>query len=236
MADDPATGPSADHLPTPAVREFCARLGLDPAVRDPADLSSLREELQAVNDELNLTRITAPREFWTLHLADSLAAGLAAPALLRQGVTFADVGCGAGFPLLPLAWANPQAEAVGIESRQKKADAVLRFAESLGLSNVRTVPCQAREAGRKPEWAGRFDYVLLRAVGPAGRMLRDVRGLLADRPGAAVIFYKTPQAVEAELALARREAEKFKLAVETPAPFALPDAAGQRQFLLFRRP
>jgi 16S rRNA (guanine527-N7)-methyltransferase len=147
----------------------------------------------------------------------------------------ADVGCGAGFPLLPLAWASPGLRFTGFESRGKKADFVKREIARLGLRNARAVSQRAREAGRRPEHAGQYDVVLLRAVGPAGDLVRECRALLREEPGARMVHYKTPDGVAAERAVAEREAGKYGFAVETSQMVTLPEQGGPRQFLLLRR-
>jgi 16S rRNA (guanine527-N7)-methyltransferase len=205
------------------IRSCGAALPLDAMQRLAADLAE-------ANRTLNLTRVT---DFWVGHVADSLSVGLVVPELLTSALTIADVGCGAGFPLLPLAWANPALRATGFESRKKKAHFVIREIERLELSNAWVEPRRAREAGRLEEHGGRYDAVLVRAVGPAGKLVRECRALMA--PDGVLILYKTPQAVAAELPLAEREAAKYGLAVEVSGVIELPEEGGQRQFLLMRR-
>jgi 16S rRNA (guanine527-N7)-methyltransferase len=198
-------------------------------------MGQLWADLVAANAALNLTRITAEGGFWVRHVADSLAVGRVVPALLAESLAVADVGCGAGFPLLPLAWANPALRLAGFESRGGKAAFAAGEAQALGLRNATVVARRAREAARLAEHAGRYDVVLARAVGSAGALVRECRGLLRPEPGAMLVHYKTPQAAEAELPLAGREAAKYGFAVEVSDALELPDGGGTRQFLLMRR-
>src|SRR5688500_9780151 len=84
---------------------------------------------------MNLTAITDPAAIARQHFADSLAA---LNADLRVGTVTkaADIGTGAGFPLLPLAIRNPGCNWVGFESVAKKARFVEDTAAALGLTNV----------------------------------------------------------------------------------------------------
>ncbi len=209
--------------PSEAVRGFLSTCGVAGPV---AAMARLGADLAEANRSLNLTRIA---DFWVGHVADSLSVGLAKPELLSEPLVVADVGCGGGFPLLPLAWANPALTVVGFESRQKKADFVAEEIGRLGLSNASVVPRRAREAARLPEHAERYDAVLLRAVGAAGDLVRECRGLL--KPGGTLIHYKTPQAVEAERPLAEREAKKYGFTIALSDVIALPEGGGPRQFL-----
>ena len=201
----------------------------------PPDYSVMERfyaNLIAENAVHNLTRIVDVDDFWIMHVLDSLLVARAAPELLRATMTVADVGCGGGFPILPLAWANPKLTVMGIEARSKKAHFVAEEAARLGLSNASASAIQAREAARSSEHQQQYDAVVLRAVAETGRMVRDVRGLL--KPGGAIINYKTPQAVIAERAVAQREADKFGFAVTESEVFTLPRDAGQRQFVVLR--
>jgi len=213
---------------------FLRGCGVDPDSLDPEPMRRLWEALVQANRSFNLTRITNEEAFWTRHVLDSLSIGRVLPDLLTKPMRVADVGCGAGFPLLVLGWANPRLTAVGVESSGRKADFVADCARELALGNVEVLAAQARESARREGLAGAFDAVVLRAVGRAGRLLRDVRGLLGEGPDPAVAFYKTPSTVAEEGPLAEREAGKFDFVVQTPDPFELPDGS-ERQFLLFRR-
>ena len=69
------------------------------------------------NERLHLVAPCAPEEFATRHVLESLL-------LLRhlpQRATVADVGSGAGLPIIPCLIARPDLEATLIESSQKKA-------------------------------------------------------------------------------------------------------------------
>ncbi|MBN1943287.1 MAG: 16S rRNA (guanine(527)-N(7))-methyltransferase RsmG [Phycisphaerae bacterium] len=214
---------------------FLHRCGVNPAHLDLDVMVRLFDDLITINQRMNLTRITSSKEFWNLHILDSLSVGVALPEIMAASLRAADVGCGAGFPLLPLGWANPKLEITGIESRGRKVEFIRAEIDSLKLANVRVVHAQAREAARKEQFAGRFDVVLLRAVGQAGKMLRECRSLLKPTPEAKIIFYKTPAAVKAERPEAQREAAKFHLELTESSAFSLPAGAGERQFLIFTR-
>ncbi len=222
------------HYPTDEQREFLARCGVD-AERPLAIMHQLQQDVADANKRVNLTRITDPDEFWTLHVCDSLSAGLALPELLGRSAVVADVGCGGGFPIFPLAWANPALSLTGVESRYRKAEFLREQARRLGLENVEVLHKQAREAGQKPPHRHGCDVVVLRAVGTAGKMVREVRGLLKPEPGSTILFYKTPEQAEEELPLAQREADKYGFDLTHTEPLELPHNAGTRQFLILRK-
>ena len=212
--------------------EFLTGCGVRNSALDRlGQLEHLYRDLVAANQRLNLTRITVPEDFWTKHIADSLAIGQVLPELLREAWCIADVGCGAGFPGLPLAWANPELQVTGIEPNTGKAEFARNEAAELGLLNVTVLARQAREAGRLPEHAGRYRAVLLRAVGKTDKMIRDCRQLL-QRPGGMIVFYLTPAQVVETRKAAGREARKLALSVTESALLELPLKAGKRQLMV----
>ena len=72
--------------------------------------------------------------------------------------TFIDVGCGGGFPGIPLAMVMPEAKFTLCDSIGKKVKVAQAVADGLGLENVECV--NARVESLKGEW----DWVVSRAV------------------------------------------------------------------------
>ena len=70
-----------------------------------ARLDLIGERLVEVNQSLNLTALTAPEEVALLHFYDSLT--LTTTGLFGGDFSVLDVGCGGGFPSLPLAACTP---------------------------------------------------------------------------------------------------------------------------------
>ena len=213
---------------------FLRRCGVAEArLADLSPMERLRRDLIEANRSTNLTGITGDDDFWLLHLADSLAVGTAAPELMTEALVVADVGCGAGFPMLPLAWANGLLAVTEIDGRGRKIEFVRRQIESMGLTKCRPLAGRARELAGPPEHAGAYDAVLLRATGTPGKLLRERHHL--PRPGGRIIFYTTPADADEQRDLSRREAGKFGLDLAESPTIALPGQAGQRRFVIFTR-
>jgi len=126
------------------------------------------------NQQMNLTRITEPTEFWEKHLWDSLS-GLS-PWLSSERPEWAtemetakviDIGTGAGFPGLPAAIAFPTWHIALLDSTQKKVRFLQELAQSVGLENVRAIADRAEFLAHQPSHREQYDLALLRAVGPA---------------------------------------------------------------------
>ena len=120
---------------------------------------ALTEQMLAQNAVMNLTAITDPHEIIVKHYADSLTVA----KHIARGKTVIDVGCGAGFPSLPLAIARPDLGIVAIDSTEKRIVYVNGVAEALGLRNLSALTVRAEEAGAG-EFRERYDYATARAV------------------------------------------------------------------------
>ena len=116
----------------------------------------LFDELIAFNNVTNLTAITECEEVALRHFADSLTAADKIPV----GATVIDVGCGGGFPTLPLAIARPDLAITALDSTAKKLVFVENMARKLSL-NVKTLAARAEEI---PECRESFDIATSRAV------------------------------------------------------------------------
>jgi 16S rRNA (guanine527-N7)-methyltransferase len=174
------------------------------------------ELIHAVNDRMNLTRITSAREAAIKHVYDSVA-----PWHHFWGVKrILDAGTGAGFPGIPLAIVLPDTRFTLAEATHKKARFVDAAVESLELSNVHVVAQRAEEraAQRKPE------VIVARAVAPMSRILEIFR--IPLKQGARLLLYKGRN-VEAELA----EALKHRISAQVLCRYELPDGCGSRALI-----
>ena len=122
-------------------------------------LAEFAEMVLERNQVMNLTAITEPKDVAALHLLDSLA--LVKLAELETG-KLVDVGCGAGFPGVPVAIAGPELEVTLLDSLGKRVDFLKEACGKLGLENVECVHARAEEfAGEHRE---SFDFATSRAV------------------------------------------------------------------------
>ena len=111
------------------------------------------------NQRLNLTRITDPIEVILKHFIDSMVL-----AKYISGVTFADLGTGAGFPGVPLKILRPDLDIVLMDSLKKRLDFLEVVINTLNLKGIRTVHARVEDFGRDVLYRGRFDTVSSRAV------------------------------------------------------------------------
>ncbi len=116
--------------------------------------------LQEVNAHTNLTAIRDEDGILCKHIADSLKI---AP-FIPKNVKLLDVGCGGGFPSLPLAIARPDITVTAMDSTEKKVNYVRESAQILELSGFSAVCGRAEAFGHDPAWRESFDVVTARAV------------------------------------------------------------------------
>lgn len=119
----------------------------------------LYNELVSYNQKVNLTAVTDAQGACAKHFADSLLI----EEYIPKGVTLCDVGCGGGFPTLPLAIVRPDLTITALDSTEKKLKFVSLMAEKLSL-NVTTLSARAEEVGQRSEYRESFDCVCARAV------------------------------------------------------------------------
>ena len=93
------------------------------------------------NQVMNLTAITEPEAVAQLHFVDSLTVLKAADC---KGKSIIDVGCGAGFPGVPVAIAEPTAKVTLLDSLQKRMNWLSEILPGLGI-DAAVVAARAEE-------------------------------------------------------------------------------------------
>ena len=121
---------------------------------------AMSEYMLEINAHMNLTAITETADLVAKHLADSVIASKYIP----QGAKLCDVGCGGGFPSLPLAIVRPDVTILGIDSTEKRINYVNESANRLGLKNLTAMAGRAEDLARLPELRESFDICIARAV------------------------------------------------------------------------
>ncbi|MBQ7172775.1 MAG: 16S rRNA (guanine(527)-N(7))-methyltransferase RsmG [Clostridia bacterium] len=157
----------------------------EPDSRETAAFWILLNELTETNKVMNLTAITEPDEIISKHFVDSLLGS----EEISSGSTVLDLGCGAGFPSLPLAICRPDLSIISLDSTAKKIAFVQKTAEKLQLSNLKTIVGRAEDPAIK-EAIGKPNVIVSRAVARLNLLcelafpLLPVGGLLFAMKGA----------------------------------------------------
>lgn len=150
------------------------------------------------NSRINVVSRKDLEHLYTRHILHSLA--IAKVCQFEAGAKVVDIGCGGGFPSVPLAIMFPEVEFVGVDSIGKKIRVVEGITQGAEIKNLRAVNCRAEQLDEK------FDYVVSRAVTEMARFMpwamhllrRGCRGTLAN----GVLYLKGGELAE-ELAATR---------------------------------
>ena len=141
---------------------------------------------------INLTRIESFDEFYQKQIIDSVLPQKESAIFstcLSETKIMVDIGFGGGFPILPLAYNNPDVKFYGFDARAKKAQAVSQIAERLDLINVNLMHHRYEEIIFDKEVV-----ITFKAVGKVAELLP----LIKTSKTAYVFFYKGPNFYELE--------------------------------------
>lgn len=211
------------------LRDLMAEVGLE---CDEAVATLLVRHLLLViekNKVVNLTRITNEHEALVLHIVDSLLPLVCERGRLEAGMSFVDMGTGAGFPGLPLA-IYTGAQGTLVDSVGKKVNAVVEFAGQLGVENVRTVHARVEDLAR--ELRGTQDMVIARAMARANVLVEYATPFLMKH---GVLCVEKARPEDEEIDEAERAARRCGLRLVSRETFELPRDLGHREILFFEK-
>ena len=114
------------------------------------------------NKVMNLTSITEEDEVIDKHFIDSLTCNRVID--MNQVKSVIDIGTGAGFPGIPLKIVYPDSDFVLLDSLNKRVRFLNEAIELLHLKKIQAVHGRAEDLARKPEFRGKFELCVSRAV------------------------------------------------------------------------
>ena len=198
------------------LKEGLPTLGLELPESTQNTLCNFGRGVVKQNEVMNLTAITEPTQVAKLHLLDSLS--LLTLADLR-GKKLIDVGCGAGFPGVPVKIACPEVKLTLLDSLAKRMNWLESFLPQLGV-DAEFVTARAEEAiaNRREQ----YDFATSRAVARLNILLELTAPYV--KVGGAVLAMKGTAARE-ELDEAKNAIRKLGLKVEKVQEFPVDDTA-----------
>ena len=198
------------------LREGLPRLGLELPEEAQQTLCAFGEGVVKQNEVMNLTAITEPEQVAKLHLLDSIS--LLTLADLKEKKLI-DVGCGAGFPGVPVKIACPEVKLTLLDSLGKRMTWLEGFLPQLGVE-AECITARAEEAvaSRREQ----YDFATSRAVARLNILLELTAPYV--KVGGKVLAMKGTAARE-ELEEAKNAIRRLGLKQEKVAEFPVDGTA-----------
>ena len=187
-------------------------LGLSLPQERQETLCAFARAMVKQNEVMNLTAITEDTQVAKLHLLDSLTVLCCADL---KGKTLIDVGCGAGFPGVPLAIACPEANITLLDSLGKRVKWLEQILPQLGI-HAECVTARAEEAVASRRES--YDFATSRAVARLNILLELTAPYV--KVGGAVLAMKGAAARE-ELSECAGAMKKLGLKLEDVREFPI---------------
>ena len=187
-------------------------LGLSLPQERQETLCAFARAMVKQNEVMNLTAITEDTQVAKLHLLDSLTVLCCADL---KGKKLIDVGCGAGFPGVPLAIACPEANITLLDSLGKRVKWLEQILPQLGI-HAECVTARAEEAVASRRES--YDFATSRAVARLNILLELTAPYV--KVGGAVLAMKGAAAKE-ELSECAGAMKKLGLKLEDVREFPI---------------
>lgn len=136
------------------------------------------------NKSHNLTSITDEEGVLYKHFIDSLA-----PIdIFEENTRIIDIGCGGGFPSVPLATVNKNLNILAVDSTNKKTEFVKMVKNTLNLAGLEVKNARIEDMAQNPNYREQFNTVISRAVAPLNTIIEYSAPLL--KVGGKIVAYK----------------------------------------------
>ena len=154
-----------------------------------ADFTKYIEVFLQKNAKLNLISKNDEKLLFEKHIYDSLGIKLFFEKYNITAGDILDIGCGGGFPCVPIAIEFPEFNVTGIDSIRKKINAINEIKEELMLTNLTTICDRVENIKNK-----KFDVITSRAVADLSKICEYALPLL--KAGGYFAAYKSRKAQE----------------------------------------
>lgn len=179
-----------------------------------SDFIEYKKAFLEENAKHNLISKNDEKFLYEKHIYDSLAIKLFFEKYNIKKAQVLDIGCGGGFPCLPVAIEFPEMKIVGIDSIRKKISSVQTIADKIGLSNLELICDRVENIHNK-----KFDVVISRAVADMAKISEYALPLV--KKGGYFVAYKSKKALQ-ELENAKMILKKYNSEVVEIIEYTLP--------------
>lgn len=179
-----------------------------------ADFTEYKNAFLKENAKLNLISKNDEKVLFEKHIFDSLAIKLFFDKYKIQKAELLDIGCGGGFPCVPIAIEYPEIKVTGIDSIKKKINSINTIKEELELKNLTTICDRVENIKNK-----KFNIITSRAVADLAKITDYALPLL--KKNGYFVAYKSKKALE-ELEGAEKIFKKYNAKVIDIINYTLP--------------
>ena len=144
-----------------AILDYCSLNGIEISEDTAGMFETLSDMLLEFNSHTNVTALKTREDIAIKHFADSLA--VLKYDLIKNGASVIDIGCGAGFPGLPIKMLRPDIKITFVDSTAKKLKFTSSVAQVFSMQNVEICPERAEELVAKGK-REKYDVAVSRAV------------------------------------------------------------------------
>lgn len=166
---------------------------------------NLKHNLISKNDEIFL---------YEKHIYDSLSINLFFKKYNIKQAELLDIGCGGGFPCVPIAIEHPELKILGVDSILKKIKSVENIKNALNLTNLTLIRERVENLNTH-----QFDIVTSRAVADLAKITEYALPKLKN--GGYFVAYKSKKALE-EIENAKKILKRCKAEIIDIIEYSLP--------------
>ena len=160
---------------TPEKLELITRYFADFTPKQLMQFAALDGAYKEWNSQINVISRKDIDHIYLHHVLHSLS--IAAIAEWEKGTQVIDIGCGGGFPSVPLAIFFPEVQFYAVDSIAKKLKVVDAVCEIAGIKNIITKHTRVEEIKDK-----KFDYAISRAVAPLKDLWKWANPIIHKKP------------------------------------------------------
>ena len=212
------------------LKELFSSMDLELNDRQVEQFSLYTKLLKEYNDKVNLTAITEEDEVNLKHYLDSVLPILS--GYFEDCASVIDVGCGAGFPSVPLKIYMPSLKFTLLDSLNKRINFLNVLTNELGLSDITTIHSRAEDGGHNEELRQAFDICVARAVAPLNILMEYCTPFV--KKGGYFIALKGREALN-EVEDAKKAADILNVKLVDTFSYILPGTDNERKILVYQK-